>query len=177
MKQKIYVSCPWAFSSGLGQVVKYLKQHTGVEILYSKKGEDYQFSKLEQANHVVFVLDGFSWQSKLESISKGMLTELMWCINHKISFYLAYRASTGLGIYSAEIDENLQFKGIAGTANNIFTVLSGVNNIQECCSMRYHPREFTIINSLVSSETYLKGELLVSDPLDFLNEEQPSYFY
>lgn len=177
MKQKIYVSCPWAFSNGLDQVVKYLKQHTGMEVLYSKKGEDYQFSKLEQADHVVFILDGFSWQSKLENISKGMLTELMWCLNHKKSFYLAYRASTGLGIYGAEIDENLQLKGIAGTANNIFTVLSGMNNIQECCSMRYYPKDFIINNASLNGNIYLKGELSISDPLDLLNEEQPSYFY
>lgn len=174
MKQKIYVSCPWAFSNGLDQTVKYLKQNTGMEVLYSKKGEDYQFSKLEQANHVVFVLDGFSWQNKLENISKGMLSELIWCINHKVSFYLAYKASTGLSIYSAEIDENLQFKGIAGTANNLLTILEA-SNVQECCSMKYYPKDFPTATSLLNSDIYLNGEM--ADPLDFLNEEQPSYFY
>lgn len=176
MKQKIYVSCPWAFYNGLDQTVKYLKQNTEAEVLYNKKGEDYQFSKLEQADHVVFILDGFSWQSKLENISKGMLTELMWCINHKKSFYLAYRASTGLGIYGAEIDENLQFKGIAGTANNLITILPEIGNVQPCCSMRYVSKP-ELTYGLDFENVYLEGGVMLSSPLDFLNEEQPSYFY
>lgn len=33
--------------------------------------------------------------------------------------FLAYKSANGLGIYTAEIDDNLTFKGIAGTAQNI----------------------------------------------------------
>lgn len=118
---QIYVSCPWSFSSGLTQVVKSIKQKVRDDkVVYSEKGADYQFSKLEQSDYVVFVLDGFAWQQKLESISRGMLSELVWCINHRVPFFLAYKAANGLGIYGAEIDDNLQFKGIAGTADNLY---------------------------------------------------------
>lgn len=116
---QIYVSGPWSFASGVLQVVKSIKAKSKDKVVYSEKGEDYQFSKLEQSNYVVFVLDG-------------------------------------LGIYGTEIDDNLNFKGVAD--DSIFLkggfTLSDVGNV------------------------YLKGEAFV-DPLDYLNiEVQPtSYFY
>lgn len=81
---QIYVSGPWSFASGVLQVVKSIKVKSRADkVVYSEKGTEYQFSKLEQSDYVVFVLDGFAWQQKLESISKGMLSELMWCVNHR----------------------------------------------------------------------------------------------
>lgn len=63
--------------------------------------------------------------------------------------FLAYKSANGLGIYSTEIDENL----------NPFDAVLKVNN----------DGGYTIQGEGV----YLKGELL-----DFLNVEQPkSYFY
>ncbi len=44
---------------GVLQVVKSIKAKSKDKVVYSEKGEDYQFSKLEQSNYVVFVLDGF----------------------------------------------------------------------------------------------------------------------
>lgn len=64
---------PWSFSSGVLQVVKSIKTKSKDKVVYSEKGEDYQFSKLEQSNYVVFVLDGFAWQQKLENISRYAL--------------------------------------------------------------------------------------------------------
>lgn len=156
INEQIYVSGPWSFASGVLQVVKSIKVKSRADkVVYSEKGTEYQFSKLEQSDYVVFVLDGFAWQQKLESISKGMLSELMWCVNHRVPMFLAYKSANGLGIYSTEIDENLNFKGIAGVLK--------VNN----------DGGYTIQDEGV----YLKGELL-GDPLDFLNVEQPkSYFY
>lgn len=151
---QIYVSGPWSFSSGVLQVVKSIKTKSKDKVVYSEKGEDYQFSKLEQSNYVVFVLDGFAWQQKLENISRGMLSELLWCINHRIPMFLAYKSANGLGIYGTEIDDNLNFKGVAD--DSVFLKgfrISDVGNV------------------------YLKGEML-ADPLDYLNVEQPkSYFY
>lgn len=139
---QIYVSGPWSFASGVQQVVKSIKTKSkGDKVVYSEKGTEYQFSKLEQSDYVVFVL---------ESISKGMLSELIWCINHRVPMFLAYKSANGLGIYTAEIDDNLTFKGIALSHQD--TVLGS-----DC--------------------VYLKGEW-IADPLDFLNVEQPkSYFY
>lgn len=119
-------------------------------MVYSEKGTEYQFSKLEQSDYIVFVLDGFAWQQKLESISKGMLSELMWYVNHRVPMFLAYKSANGLGIYSTEIDENLNFKGIAGTADNFYQIVNG---------------QF--------------GTIAASNPFDaVLNVEQPkSYFY
>lgn len=133
-------------ASGVLQVVKSIKiKSMADKVTYSET--EYQFSKLEQSDYVVFVLDGFAWQQKLESISK--LSELMWCVNHRVPMFLAYKSANELGIYSAEIDENLNFKGIAGTADNFYQIVNG---------------QF--------------GTIAASNPLDFLNVEQPkSYFY
>lgn len=121
----IYVSCPHSFSDGLDRVVKYLCLHssfTSGSVTCNKKGEAYDFSLLEQADCVVFVLDNFKWQEKLENISRGMLSELVHCLNHKKSFYLAYRSTDGLNIYGAQITPDLVFSGIAGTKGNIFKI-------------------------------------------------------
>lgn len=64
---QIYVSGPWSFASGVQQVVKSIKAKSkGDKVVYSEKGTEYQFSKLEQSDYVVFVLDGFAWQQRLE---------------------------------------------------------------------------------------------------------------
>lgn len=60
---QIYVSGPWSFSSGVLQVVKSIKTKSKDKVVYSEKGEDYQFSKLEQSNYVV--LDGFACNKNL----------------------------------------------------------------------------------------------------------------
>ena len=66
---------------------------------------------------------------------KGMLSELIWCINHRVPMFLAYKSANGLGIYTAEIDDNLTFKGIA---DNFYQIIN---------------------NQLGSDCVYLKGEL------------------
>lgn len=165
---QIYVSGPWSFSSG---VVKSIKTKSKDKVVYSEKGEDYQFSKLEQSNYVV--LDGFAWQQKLENISRGMLSELLWCINHRIPMFLAYKSANGLGIYGTEIDDNLNFKGVAGTADNFYQIISEqFGNIVADDSVFLKGFRISDVGNV-----YLKGEML-ADPLDYLNVEQPkSYFY
>lgn len=93
-----------------------------------------------------------------------MLSELMWCVNHRVPMFLAYKSANGLGIYGTEIDENLNFKGIAGT-------IVAPNDTPSGFVLGYQ-------DTLLGSDcVYLQGELL-GDPLDFLNVEQPkSYFY
>lgn len=175
---QIYVSGPWSFASGVLQVVKSIKtQSKGDKVVYSEKGTEYQFSKLEQSDYVVFVLDGFAWQQRLESISKGMLSELIWCINHRVPMFLAYKSANGLGIYATEIDDNLTFKGIAGTANTFYQIINNqfgtivAPNDTSGFALSYQDAD------LGSDCVYLKGEW-IADPLDFLNVEQPkSYFY
>lgn len=55
---QIYVSGPWSFASGVLQVVKSIKVKSRADkVVYSEKGTEYQFSKLEQSDYVVFVLD------------------------------------------------------------------------------------------------------------------------
>lgn len=175
---QIYVSGPWSFASGVLQVVESIKtQSKGDKVVYSEKGTEYQFSKLEQSDYVVFVLDGFAWQQRLESISKGMLSELMWCVNHRVPMFLAYKSANGLGIYATEIDDNLTFKGIAGTANTFYQIINNqfgtivAPNDTSGFALSYQDAD------LGSDCVYLKGEW-IADPLDFLNVEQPkSYFY
>jgi hypothetical protein len=175
---QIYVSGPWSFASGVLQVVESIKtQSKGDKVVYSEKGTEYQFSKLEQSDYVVFVLDGFAWQQRLESISKGMLSELIWCINHRVPMFLAYKSANGLGIYATEIDDNLTFKGIVGTANTFYQIINNqfgtivAPNDTSGFALSYQDAD------LGSDCVYLKGEW-IADPLDFLNVEQPkSYFY
>lgn len=152
---QIYVSGPWSFASGVLQVVKSIKIKSRADkVVYSEKGTEYQFSK-------------------------GMLSELMWCVNHRVPMFLAYKSANGLGIYSTEIDENLNFKGIAGTADNFYQIVNG----QFGTIAASNPFDAVLkVNNdgghtIQGEGVYLKGELL-DDPLDFLNVEQPkSYFY
>lgn len=116
----IYVSCPHSFSEGLDKVLKYLSYYVVDSVTCNRKGESYDFSLLEQADCVVFIIDRFKWQEKLENISRGMLHELIYCLNHKKSFYLAYQAADGMNIYGAQITPDLVLSGIAGTKGNIF---------------------------------------------------------
>lgn len=103
----IYVSCPHSFSEGLDKVLKYLSYYIVDSVTCNRKGESYDFSLLERADCVIFVIDSFKWQEKLENISRGMLHELVYCLNHKKSFYLAYRAADGINIYGAQITPDL----------------------------------------------------------------------
>lgn len=176
---QIHVSGPWSYASGVQQVVKSIKTKSkGDKIVYSEKGTEYQFSKLEQSDYVVFVLDGFAWQQRLESISKGMLSELIWCINHRVPMFLAYKSANGLGIYTAEIDDNLTFKGIAGTADNFYQIIN--NQFGTIVAPKGTSPESILgyQGTLLGSDcVYLQGELL-GDPLDSFDVEQPkSYFY
>lgn len=170
---QIYVSGPWSFASGVLQVVKSIKVKSKADkVVYSEKGTEYQFSKLEQSDYVVFVLDGFAWQQKLESISKGMLSELMWCVNHRVPMFLAYKSANGLGIYATEIDDNLTFKGIAGTADTFYQI---INNPPEGTS--FEPI-FGYQDVLLGSDCICLHGGLLGDPLDSFDVEQPkSYFY
>lgn len=171
MKPKVYISCPWSFSSGLDRVAKYLNNHD-VEVSFCSKKDTYQFSKIEQADYVIFVLENFKWQEKLENISKGMLSELIWCLNNKKSFFLAYVSATGLAIYGAKIDEDFVLRGVAGTGDNLFKI---INNL---------PRGFTVVDGeleiarIKSEKDFAKEHISYSD-IDFelTSEEQKSYFY
>lgn len=171
---QIYVSGPWSFASGVQRVAESIKAKSVVSrVVYSEKGAEYQFSKLEQSDYVVFVLDGFAWQQKLEGISKGVLSELVWCINHRVPIFLAYKSANGLGIYGAEIDKDLNFRGIAGTADNFYKIING-----QFISVTFpNPFNGTLITTSDVDGYKIRGELL-NAPLNSLNIEQPkSYFY
>lgn len=128
MRPKVYISCPWSFSSGLDRVAKYLSSH-GVEVSFCSKKDTYQFSKIEQADYVVFVLENFRWQERLEDISRGMLSELIWCLNNRKPFFLAYVSTVGLAIYGARIDEDLVLRGVAGTGGNLFKIIHSEDSL------------------------------------------------
>lgn len=134
------------------------------------------------ASGVLQVVKSIKVKSRADKVvysEKGMLSELMWCVNHRVPMFLAYKSANGLGIYSTEIDENLNFKGIAGTADNFYQIVNGqfgtivASNPFTGVLRVNNDGGYTIQDEGV----YLKGELL-GDPLDFLNVEQPkSYFY
>lgn len=171
MRPKVYISCPWGFSSGLDRVAKYLSNHD-IEVSFCSKKDTYQFSKIEQADYVVFVLEDFKWQEKLENISKGMLSELIWCLNNRKPFFLAYVSTVGLAIYSAEIGGDLVLRGVAGTSDNLFKIIG--NPL----------RGFIIADgelkvAHVRSEKDFVKECASHSDIDFelTSEEQKSYFY
>lgn len=171
----IYVSCPHSFSDGLDKVIKYLSFHVIGSVACNKKGETYDFSLLEQADCVIFVLDRFKWQEKLENISRGMLYELVYCLNHKKSFYIAYNAADGINIYGAQITPDLVFSGIAGTKGNIFKIQDSEPVLQTFGKLY-----------IDSAAKVIPGVIKIVDKMDELGinyelEETPkstnSYFY
>lgn len=169
MKPKVYISCPWNFSSGLDRVAKYLSNHD-VEASFCSKKNTYQSSKIEQADYVVFILEDFKWQEKLENISKGMLSELIWCLNNKKSFFLAYVSATGLAIYGARIDEDLVLRGVAGTGGNLFKIINnplrGFIIADEGLEMAH-----------IKPEKDFAKECVTDIDFELTSEEQKSYFY
>ncbi len=89
--------------------------------------------------------------------------------------FLAYKSANGLGIYGTEIDDNLNFKGVAGTADNFYKILDGQFGSIVADDSVFLKGGFTLSDV---GNVYLKGEVFV-DPLDYLNVEvQPTnYFY
>lgn len=169
MKPKVYISCPWNFSSGLDRVAKYLSNHD-VEVSFCSKKDTYQSSKIEQADYVVFILEDFKWQEKLENISKGMLSELIWCLNNRKPFFLAYVSTVGLAIYSAEIGGDLVLRGVAGTSDNVFKIINnplrGFIIADEGLEMAH-----------IKPEKDFAKECVADIDFELTSEEQKSYFY
>lgn len=166
----IYVSCPWSFSDGLEKVIKYLSNYEIDSITYNKKGVDYDFSLLEKVDYVIFVLENFKWQEKLENISRGMLSELVWCLNNRKPIFIAYRSADGLKIYSAEITDTLVFQGIARTSGNIFKIL------------KVSPSLSTFGTLIVPNNSVFQGTIKARNDytdLSYKLEEEPTknYFY
>lgn len=172
---KVYISCPHSFSEGLDKVWKYLSFHVVGSIACNKKGESYDFSLLEQADCIVFVLDRFRWQEKLENISRGMLSELVYCLNHKKSFYIAYQSADGMNIYGAQITPDLVFSGIAGTKGNIFklqdseSVLQTFGNLYADSAAKVIPGITKVVDKM--------NEIGISYELEETPKLTNSYFY
>lgn len=171
MRPKVYISCPWGFYSGLDRVAKHLSNH-GVKVSFCSKKETYQPSKINQADYVVFVLENFKWQEKLENISRDMLSELIWCLVNKKPFFLAYVSAAGLAIYGAKIDRGYVLRGIAGTGDNLFKI---INNPLRVSTIADGELEIAHIKS---EEDFVKEHVSYSDiNFELTSEEQKSYFY
>lgn len=119
MNKTIYVSCSWTSKNLLDKAEKELTTQ-GYTVLSNRRNETYGFKKLQEADVVAFVLDGFSWKQAINNLSSGVLKELVWCINNRVPLHILYfPADKGIQIYSAEVTEELIIKGIASTAPNI----------------------------------------------------------
>lgn len=161
----IYVSCPHSFSEGLDKVLKYLSYYDVDSVTCNRKGESYDFSLLERADCVIFVIDDFKWQEKLENISRGMLHELVYCLNHKKSFYLAYQAADGMNIYGAQITPDLVFSGIVGTKGNIFKIYDSAS------------ANFLVNLHAITKEAEEMNKLDINYELEETPKSTNSYFY
>lgn len=171
----IYVSCPHSFPEGLDKVLKYLSYYAVNSVTCNRKGESYNFSLLEQADCVVFIIDRFKWQEKLENISRGMLHELIYCLNHKKSFYLAYQAVDSMNIYGAQITPDLVFSGIAGTKGNIFKLQDSEVVLQTFGKIISNNSLGTL--PIVEQWEKLDDELGINYELEETPKSTNSYFY
>lgn len=163
---QIYISGPYSFASGVRRVAEIIKSKSiENKVVYNERGTAYQPSKLEQSDYVVFVLDDFAWQQTLENISKGVLSELLWCINHRIPMFLAYKSANGLQIYGTEIDHDLNFKGVAGTGNNFYSIVANFIDAPD-----YTNCNFTVGGIAFDGTARLSGESPIT-------KESKSYFY
>lgn len=175
---QIYVSGPWSFSTGVQQIVKYIRTLNIGNVVYNGKSDEYDSSKLYLSDCVVFVLEGFAWQQKLENISKGVLSELLWCINNRVPMFLAYKSNNGLGIYGVEINDKLIFKGVAGTSTNFYTIASCKFNSDILSGLYFDQIGLNEeLASMSKDDTYTKVES-DNDSLNSSKVEQPkNYFY
>ena len=129
--KNIYISCPYSESTKLAEVTGFLNKNLKdlinkdlVKINYSNKNTSYDITKLEKSDLVIFVLEKYSFQMCLEKMTRGIISELMWCLNNRVPIFLAYKSSKGLQIYGAEITDDLKFTGIANTGNTICDIMN-----------------------------------------------------
>lgn len=114
-----YISHQASFGySGLKEIEQIL--HTQKhKVSYWQKNQEYSLEGISKAKAVVFVLPNYAWEYSLHKLSKGMLSELVYCLNNKKDMYIAYkRASGAIGIYAAEITDDLMISGIRATEGN-----------------------------------------------------------
>lgn len=128
---KVYISCSWSFPDGLDRVKKYLSNYVFDSITCNDRNSTYDPSLIQEADCVIFVLNNFKWKEKLENISRGVLSELVYCTNNKKSFYLAYLTTKNeIGIYNANISTSLVLEGVKETRGNIFKTQEIAMNLE-----------------------------------------------
>lgn len=123
---KVYISgCTRTMSKYIVETSSLLRR-SGHEAYFHKQNTDYDPSLLQQADATVFVLPDLSWETPLRKLSQGSLKELLYCLNNKKDFYIAYKTFSGvLKIYAAEITEELCIRGISATYMNL-DIMDGV---------------------------------------------------
>lgn len=159
---KVYISCPYSFKEGVKETVKHLKKLGLTDISNNTRGEDYDASKLQESDFVIFVLEDFKWSQPLNTMSKGILSEFVWCLNHRKPYYICYRSATGLGIYGAQIDETAVFRG----GESI--LLSGVASTKD---------SLPLVAQTCSNIYYMGGNLYIKSGEDKSSIETESNFY
>lgn len=120
----IYISCSNDMLSTAPMVKNLFKGCKGVDVKHHVKGASYKKEHLQQADAVIFILPNLNWMWCLDKLTKGLLGELIYCLNTRRPTFIAYKGSDGdIGIYPAVITDDLCISGIAGCKDTIFTVI------------------------------------------------------
>ena len=120
---KVYISgCTRTMYREIKETAELLSK-AGHSATYYVRGTVYNKTLLEMADAVVFVLPGLSWETPLRKLTQCSLKELIYCLNNKKDFYIAYKTFDGvLNIYAAQINEDLCIKGTDSTYMNLDTI-------------------------------------------------------
>lgn len=130
---------------------------------FSEFGTRRRFSyEVQESDFVIFVLEDFKWSQPLNTMSKGILSEFVWCLNHRKPYYICYRSAAGLGIYGAQIDETAVFRG----GESI--LLSGVASTKD---------SLPLVAQTCSNIYYMGGNLYIKSGEDKSSIETESNFY
>lgn len=123
---KIYISCPYDMPMVPPKIKKHFESHD-VDVKYSQKGVTYRKEWLEQADAVIFVLPNMNFKWDVCKLTNGVLKELVYCLNTRMPYYVAYTTSDGkLGIYPGMLTDDMDITGVTNARDSI-TVLMDSN--------------------------------------------------
>lgn len=140
----LYIAYSYGYEKNLKEVCELL---TSLKIPYKHyhRGEQYSDEELLKSSGVVFILSDFEWEHDLDTLTKGIRSELCKVLTNKIPIYIAYKrqSNNALGIYKAMITPD---------PLNEYVTISG---IQSTGVFKEYSREFRFVSNPKDKSTQL----------------------
>lgn len=140
----LYIAYSYGYEKNLEEVCNLLTS-LGIPYKHYHRGEKYSDEELLKSSGVVFILSDFKWEHDLDTLTKGIRSELCKVLTNKIPIYIAYKrqSNNALGIYKAMITPD---------PLNEYVTISG---IQSTGVFEGYSREFKFVSKPENKSTQL----------------------